>query len=188
MNFSANVALGIALILTAACGHPASMTPDLSPDSQRLPFEGPPQPGVSPTHSILPSTTHVPEGTTITVSVERSLSSASARPNDTFAAQLADPIVIGGETVAPPGTSVTGLVLQARHAASMREPGYLRVALTTLNVKGKALPISTSSLFAKGGSREERTSASDGALISKETVFAPGRRLSFRLTQNVALP
>jgi hypothetical protein len=66
-----------------------------------------------------------------------------------------------------------------------------------LNVGGKPVTIETSSIFAKGGSREERnpaTGAASGAAAKdrdrdrdKDIVFAIDRRLNFRLAQTVDL-
>jgi hypothetical protein len=51
--------------------------------------------------------------------------------------------------------------------------------------------IETSSIFAKGGSREERNPATGAASVAsqkdKDIVFSIGRRLDFRLAQTVDL-
>ena len=183
----------------AGCGQRPAPIPDANADPQKLPFDRQPQKGgISPSHSLVPSATHIPEGTALTVSLERSLSSASAHSNETFAAVLDDPIVIDGQTVVPGGALVTGRVLDARSATPPREHGYLRVALTSLKVGERQVPITTSSLFAKSGSHHESgakmspasdmTTESGGALKdAKEMVFAPGRRLTFRVTQSADL-
>jgi hypothetical protein len=80
------------------------------------------------------------------------------------------------------------------------EPGYLRIVLVSLNVGGKAVTIETSSIFAKGGSREERNTGSGAASDARGTVpdaidrdknkdieFGVDRHLSFRLAQAVDL-
>ncbi len=182
------------LSFTVGCGQHTVLSSDAKSDPQKLPFDRPPQTGgISPSHSLVPSATRIPEGTALTVSLEHNLSSATAHSNDTFNAVLDDPIVIDGQTVVPVGAVVTGRVLDVRSALPPREHGYLRIALVHLKVGEKLLPIATSSLFAKGGSHEERgarmSPASDTttAGTSKEMVFAPGRRLTFRLTQNVEL-
>lgn len=184
------------LSFTVGCGQRTVLSSDAKADPQKLPFDRPPQTGgISPSHSLVPSPTRIPEGTALTVSLEHNLSSATARGNDTFSAVLDDPIVIDGQTVVPGGALVTGRVLDVRSAVPPREHGYLRIALVGLKVGEKQLLIATSSLFAKGGSHEDHgarmSPASDTATpttdISREMVFAPGRRLTFRLTQNVDL-
>lgn len=182
-----------------------------SDPSQKLPFDRQPQSaGISPSHSLIPSVTRLPEGTPLTVCLQRDLSSASAHPGDSFAATLDTPIVIDGQTLVARGAPVFGSVLEAKHSAGPHDPGYLRLALVSLTVGEKTVPIATSSLFAKGGPREDRGSAMIGAgadhgkgamldptaslttgpaaSLPKEILLGQERRLSFRLAQNVDLP
>ena len=183
------------LAFVVSCRQPIVLGSDANQYPQKLPFDRPPQArGISPSRSLLPAVTHIPEGTAVTVSLEHSLSSASAHSNDAFKAVLDDPIVIDGQTIVRGGTVVTGRVLDARSAASLHQRGYLRIALVSLNRGETDIPIATSSLFAKGGSREEHVDPisvvdNDASRTSapKEIELTPGRRLTFRLTQNVDL-
>jgi hypothetical protein len=188
------------LSLALSCGRQTALSTDTNSNRQELPFERPPQTtGISPSHSFVPSATRIPEGTAVTISLEHSLSSAYAHSNDHFTAVLDDPIVIDGQTVAPGGAIVTGRVLDSKSARGPHDPGYLRITLTTLSVGGKPLPIATSSLFAKSGAHKDRDSAipspasgittpAEGTPLAREMVLVPGRRLTFRLTQNLDLP
>jgi len=193
-------ALAVCLVFSLACRRQTGLpAPDSagSDASQKLPFDRqPPSAGISPSRSLLPSVTHLPEGTPLTVCLQRDLSSASAHPGDSFAALLDTPIVMDGQILVARGAAVSGRVLDARHSAGPSEPGYLRLALVALTVGGKAAAIETSSLFAKGGPREDRNSAMMDPAASvgtvpgtspKEIVVTPQRRLSFRLSQPVDL-
>ena len=192
MKKSLGFLLFVGLALGTSCGRPTVFSSDQRPDPQKLPFDRQPQAGIVPSRTFVPSPTQIPAGTAITVSLEHSLSSASARSNETFTALLDEPVVIDGQTIIAPGAPITGRILDVRPATSPRAPGYLRIALVEVNTSGKQVPIATSSLFAKGGAREGRDVTSDSsastASTSREMVFAPGRRLSFRLTENVDLP
>jgi hypothetical protein len=174
-----------------ACGRPpADSSPNPAP--QNLPFDRQPRStGVSPSRTLIPSTTNMPEGTTILIRIESRLSSASSHAGDVFSASVDEPIVIDGRTLIVRGTSAIGRVLEAKPGASSVEPGYLRIVLVSLSVGGKAVMIYTSSIFAKGGSREERNAAvGSGAGASardKDVVFDVDRRLNFRLAQSVDL-
>ncbi len=195
----------LTLISLCACGRPPAENSSSS-DSQKLPFDREPHPtGISPSQSLIPSTTSLPERTPIVVHLESALSSASSHAGDTFRAMLDEPIVIDGKTLVTRGTPATGRVLEAKPSASSRgrslegslEPGYLRIVLVSLDVGGRPVMIETSSIFAKGGSREERT-LSTGAASSasqkdkdkdkdKDIVLGIDRRLNFRLAQTVDL-
>ncbi|HYU47253.1 MAG TPA: hypothetical protein VEK84_13870 [Terriglobales bacterium] len=183
--------------LSLSCGRETGLTLDPNSDSNKLPFDRQPRSaGISPSHSLIPSVTRLPEGTPLTVCLQRDLSSASARQGNSFAAILDAPIAIDGQTLVPRGATVSGRVLAAKHSGGRQDPGYLRLALVNLNVGGKPITIETSSLFAKGGSRDGRSSAmiranSDHApdpTAQDEILLGPERRLSFRLAQAVDLP
>ena len=206
-------AFGLCLALGLACSRQTGLpTADAtkSDPAQKLPFDRQPQSaGISPSHSLVPSVTRLSEGTQLTICLQRDLSSVSAHPGDSFAATLDAPIVIEGLTLVSRGGSVTGRVLEAKRSIGPRDPGYLRLALVSLTVGEKAFPIETSSLFAKGNSRDDRGSAMIGAgadhtkgarlgstasdtnesatYAPKEVLLGPERRLSFRLAQNVDL-
>jgi hypothetical protein len=201
----------LTLSLVCACGRPPSASGDdasNSADSQKLPFDRQPRPtGISPSRSLIPSATKLPEGTPIPIRLQSALSSASSHAGDTFSATLDEPVVIDGQTLIARGTPATGRVLEAKPSASSRgrslesslesslEPGYLRIVLVSLNVGGRPVMVETSSIFAKGGSREERhpaTGAASGASQKdrdkdKDIVFGIDRRLNFRLAQTVDL-
>jgi hypothetical protein len=191
------------LSFLCACGRPPAENAANS-DSQKLPFDRQPSPtGISPSRSLIPSTTSLPEGTPIPVRLERALSSASGHAGDTFKATVDEPVVIDGRTLIARGTPATGRVLEAKPSTTSlgrsSEPGYLRIVLVSLNVGGRPVMIETSSIFAKGGSREDRTSptgVAPGASQKdkdkekdkdKDIVLGIDRRLNFRLAQTVDL-
>ncbi len=185
----------LTLSFFCGCGRPPADNPSNS-DSQRLPFDREPRStGISPSQSLIPSATKLPEGTPIPVRLESALSSASWHTGDTFKATVDEPVVIDGQTLVARGTPATGRVLEAKASATSlgrsTEPGYLRIVLVSLNVGGRPVMIETSSIFAKGGSREEKNSAtgpaSGAGQKDKDIVLGKDRRLSFRLAQTVDL-
>jgi len=188
------------LALLSACGRPPADHASNSAASQKLPFDREPRStGISPSQALIPSATKLPEGTRISIRLASELSSASSHTGDTFRATLDEPVVIDGQTLVARGTLATGRVLEAKPSAGPRgrslesalEPGYLRLVLVSLNVGGREVMIETSSVFAKGSSREERnpaTGAASGASQKdRDIVFGVDRRLSFRLAQTVDL-
>jgi len=195
------VALCLVLSLTLGCIrseplHPAERTAPASP-KQQLPFH--PDGGQASASSVvLPDqkTTGLPfkasrtrglsAGTLLTVQLEHSLSAANVHPGDAFAASVAAPLVIDGETVIERGTEVTGRVEAAQ---SRLGSGYVGLTLTAITVDGTPRALQTSSLFTRGTGRHSKVSSSGnssnqglgGSRIPK------GRRLTFRLTTPVAL-
>jgi len=196
--------------LLCACGRPPAENASNSAESQKLPFDRQPRStGIAPSQSLTPSTTRLPEGTPIPIRLESALSSASSHAGDTFSATVDEPVMIDGQTLVARGTAATGRVLEAKPSASSPgnsresslgrslEPGYLRIVLVSLNLGGRQVMIETSSIFAKGGSREERnpaTGAASGTATKdrdrdrdKDIVLGPDRRLNFRFAQTVDL-
>ena len=186
------------LSLLCACSRPPADNASNSADSQKLPFDREPRStGISPSQSLIPSTTKLPEGTPIPIRLQKALSSASSHAGDTFSATIDEPVVIDGQTLVDRGTPATGRVLEAKPFVSSRgsslEPGYLRIVLVSVNLGGRPVMIETSSIFAKGGSRDERTPAAGAASGAgqedkdKDIVFGIDRRLNLRLAQTVDL-
>jgi hypothetical protein len=192
--------LSIALLmlsLICACGRSTSDSggsASNSADSQKLPFDRQPRStGISPSQSLIPSATKLPEGTPIPIRLRNVLSSASAHAGDNFSATVDEPVVIDGQTLIDRGTPATGRVLEAKPSANSLgrslASGYLRIVLVSLTVGGRPIMIETSSIFAKGGIREERDAATGASRKDRDRdiVFGIDRRLTFRLAETVDL-
>ena len=200
----------LALIVLYACSRPPADSAANPANAQKLPFDRPPRlNGISPSQSLIPSATKLPEGTPISIRLRSPFSSASAHAGDTFSATLDDAVTIDGQTLVARGTPATGRVLEARRSANSSgssrdrspgrspEPGYLRIVLVSLNLAGKPATIETSSIFVKGGSRTERKPATVTASGARQKdgqqekngdiVLGKGRRFTFRLAQTVDL-
>jgi hypothetical protein len=188
-------------LLVDGCGRPPAESSSNS-ETQKLPFDRRPRSsGVSPSRTLIPSTTKLLEGTPIPIRLKNALSSASSHAGDTFSGTIDEPVIIDGQTLVAGGTLATGRVLEAKPAGSSpgraadraAEPGYLRIVLVSLNLEGRLVTIETSSIFAKGGLREERNSvpgAASGASQrdrDRDIAFGVDRRLNFRLAQTVDL-
>jgi hypothetical protein len=160
------------------------MHPAVSPDSKlavSLPFRTLSHPRI------------LPSGTLLTVQLEDSLSADKVRAGDAFAASLAAPLAIDGDTLIERGTTVTGRVESAQSQADLPGlipgSGYFRLTLSAITVEGRQLALQTSSLFARGSSQPVivSASASQSDLRSHGLQVQKGHRLTFRLTAPVTL-
>src|SRR3954466_14176794 len=121
--------------------------------------------------SLVPEEVVIPSGTAITVRLQNAVSSATSTTGDQFEATLDQPIVIEGQTIAPEGAHVLGRVIAARRSGRLLHAGYLRIALSSLAVNGKDVPVQSSSVMVAGTSHKRRNlawiggGASGGALI-----------------------
>ncbi len=105
---------------------------------------------------------NVPAGTPVIVRLQQAVSSESARPGDRFEAVLDEPLAVNGQAIAPRGAVVTGRVVAARKSGRLHNAGYLRLALASITVNDKTMPVETSSVFASGGSHKKRDIAMIG--------------------------
>jgi hypothetical protein len=88
----------------------------------------------------------VPEGTTLTVALESTVSSARNQAGDTFLGKLSEPIEAGGRVLVPAGAEVRGKVLVAQGSGRVKGVARLAVAFDRLEVDGRKLEIETSSV------------------------------------------
>jgi hypothetical protein len=141
-----------------------------SSESSSPPFAKAKQ-GDSSAHTLVPEEVTVPAGTAVSIRLQSTISSASNRPGDEFAAVLDEPIVVNGDTVAPRGAAVRGRVIAARSSGRLHNSGYLRLSLVSVEMNGKSVPVHSSSVFAMGGTHQKRNlafiggGAGAGALI-----------------------
>jgi hypothetical protein len=183
-----------AMSLAAGCSRqPSAFTSNSSPPNhQQLPFENvSSEGGESPTASLASST--LPAGTLLTVRLQTAVSSATSHPGDSFDALLDEPVVIEGQTLVVRGIKAMGKVTGARASSGLRDPGYLRLVLTSISVNARSVSLQTSSVFEKGNSPDQRGPALLAAAATaqdndkKDVKFPAQWRLTFRLTQPLSL-
>ncbi len=160
------------VLAIVSCGNvPATVnSAEAASGSAAPPFAGEKK-GMDSSSGLVPDTVTIPAGTAIAVRLQNAVSSVSARPGDEFAAVVDEPIMIDGRTVVPRGANVTGRVVAARSSGRLHNSGYIRLALASIDLNGKAVPVHSSSVFAMGGAHKKRNialiggGAGAGALI-----------------------
>jgi hypothetical protein len=154
-----------AVVLLAGCGmvasNPQAAAPDPNSNSDSsAPFSS----RVASTLGVKPEVPAItiPAGTPIGIRLQNSISSASATSGDHFDAVVDEAVVIDGQVVIPKGANATGRVVAAKSSGRLHDPGYLRLALSSVTMNGKEVPVQTSSIFAKGSSHKKRNLAMIG--------------------------
>jgi outer membrane lipoprotein SlyB len=113
----------------------------------------------------------IPEGTTLRVTIDETLSSNNSHAGDLFAASTAEPVVIDGNLVIPKGARVSGRVVDAKESGRLHVPARLAVALNSIEVDGKSYDVQSSTYSLKGRNHNKRNlgfiggGAAGGALI-----------------------
>jgi hypothetical protein len=214
-RIAAPVAL-LLLALTTACSRPVDAQgradtsqdnsrslpfhqEDETPDSQsQPPFQDQQTEGQQSNAKTLPFKSSpsriLPTGTLLTVRLENSLPGFTEGTDRTFAAVMDEPLVVDGRVIVPRESLVRGRVESARVPASPSDVGYFRLILESVTMDGKALPLQTSSLFARSTTRDSAGSPSGDSIRdlslannSKAIRLKKGRRLTFRLTRPLTI-
>lgn len=120
----------------------------------------------------------IPAGSLLTVRLKVPLVAASGS-NESFEAVLDAPVLVGGNILIPRDTIVSGEIESAHVSNTEPDRGYVRLALTSVQVDGVPIAIKTASLFA----RQLSGAPADSITIRLEM----GRRLTFRLKEQVFL-
>src|SRR5215472_9164643 len=76
----------------------------------------------------------VPAGTRITVRSDSQINSANAQVGQSFNANLARDLVVGGKTIAKAGAPAKGKVTYAKSSGRLHAPGELTVRLTWIRL------------------------------------------------------
>jgi hypothetical protein len=141
----------------AADTSPAQATPppaaDTSPAQVPLP---PPPPKPKPKPIV------VPAGTILTVRLQEALSSKTNSQGDPFNATLAQPLVVGGKSVVPAGSSVSGTVTEAHKAGRFKGGATLDIALNTIAIGSHTYQISTLTMSQTSKGKGKRTAVMAG--------------------------
>ena len=122
---------------------------------------------VAATLTLLAAAQTIPAGTHLTVRSARELSSGTAKVGDRFEASLTHALVVSGKTLAKAGAPARGKVTLAKSSGRLHAPGQLSVRLTSLQVEGKMVPLSTASYHLQGKShtRSNATKIGGGAAL-----------------------
>jgi hypothetical protein len=100
----------------------------------------------------------IPEGTTLNLTLETSVSSNNSRPEDPVRATLAKSVVIDGATVIQAGAVATGTVLQSKESGRVKGRASVSFSFDRLRVGDETHTIHTARI-----SRQARATKGDDA-------------------------
>ena len=121
----------------------------------------------------------IPAGTRLTVRLGSQINSGTARAGNKFYANLSRDLVVNGKTIAKEGAPVRGKVTYAKSSGRLHAPGELTLRLTSVEVGGKMVPLSSSGYHVKGKSHTKSNAtkigggAAAGAILGG--VFGGGK-------------
>lgn len=104
----------------------------------------------------------IPARTPISVRIGQELSSGTAKVGDRFEATLAHDLVVHGKTLAKAGSPARGKVTLAKSSGRLHAPGQISIRLTSVQVEGKTVPVSTTSYHLEGKSHTKSNATKIG--------------------------
>ena len=87
----------------------------------------------------------VPAGTILRVRLNQSVGTAIDRPGQRFDAVLESPVELNGRVVVSRGAAVQGIVREAAPSGRLKGRAVLVLALDSINVNGREVPVQTAS-------------------------------------------
>ncbi len=144
-------AVAAALLALGGCAHQAS---DAAKDDAKKDDAG--KSGGLLSKVIEPKPITVPEGTHLSVTIDETLVSNKNNAGDSFAASVAEPVVIDGKTVIPKGAHVVGRVVDAKESGRLHAPARLSISLASVEVGGKTYDLETNTFGESGKGHGKR--------------------------------
>ena len=132
--------------------------PDEVETARSTPAERPAAPAPPPP----PPPVVVPAGTILAVRTNQRLSTKTAQAGSAFTGSLMNGIILGGKTVIPAGSDVSGTVTDAKKAGKFKGGASLSLTLSTVTVHGRSYTIVTEYFGQESKGKGKRTAAMVG--------------------------
>jgi len=104
----------------------------------------------------------VPAGTDLVVTLSQALGSKLSQSGQTFLANVAQPVSVGGQLAIPKGSAVNGTVVTAKEKGKIKGEGQLSLTLRSVTINGQNYPIQTATLDSTVKGKGKRTAATTG--------------------------
>ena len=113
--------------------------------------------------ACLAAATTIPRGTLVTVRTIDRVESESSREGQLFRASLAEPILVGGETVAPMGSEAQLRITEVKNAGKVRGKAELTVTLVSVTAaNGDVVNLVTENATRESGGKGKGTAVKTG--------------------------
>ncbi len=161
--------VAVALLALGGCSS-SPTTESATEDSDAAPTAAVATPGApaarpapQPAPPPAPKPVVLAAGTEITVTVDEILSTKDKSSGDRFEASVAAPVRVYGKEVIPRGAKAVGRVIAAEQAGRVRGSAELSVALDSIMINGKTVPVEVAAVTESSEGRDSRTAIGVGA-------------------------
>jgi len=163
------LALGLLLLVSAACNKPSQQPADNSAQNQDNSANSAAQPNADNSQQQqqaaqprVPVTVTIPAGKTLTVRLSEALGSKISQAGQSFGGTLAKPVEVNGETAIPAGAKVEGEVVDAKPLGRFAGGAVLQLKLDSVRVGGQQMPVQTAMVTENLKGKGKRTGAMVG--------------------------
>jgi hypothetical protein len=134
-------------VMLIGCSKPQPASESQGPSASSQPANSTTQ-SASKTSGAVPEVKPVvlPAGTVVTVRLAQAVGSKISHSGDTFAATLAEPVVLNGVTAIPAGARAEGTVVQAEPLGRFKGGALLRLTLNTVSINGTPHQVKTAAV------------------------------------------
>lgn len=117
-------------------------------------------------------TTTVPAGTVLSVQFDETVSSATSHPAERFTARVVEPVLVNGEVVIDPGSTVTGSVVEAVRGKKIGGRSRLNLRFSSLELPSGEQSAISASFYEQGKSQAKKDGATIGGATAGGAILA----------------
>lgn len=130
-----------------------------------------PAPAPAPRAAVSRGSVELPAGTNIVVRLIDGVDSESARPGQTFAASLDEPIMLGGDSIVPRGADATLKLVDAKDSGKLTGRAELTLDLQSIRVNGQMVDVNSQTISRESDSRGNRTAKVAGGTAAVGAII-----------------
>jgi hypothetical protein len=128
-------------------------------------------PAPAPRVAVSRGSVELPAGTNIVVRLIDGVDSDSARPGQTFAASLDEPIMLGGDSIVPRGADATLKLVDAKDSGKLTGRAELTLDLQSIRVNGQMVDVNSQTISRESDSRGNRTAKVAGGTAAVGAII-----------------
>jgi len=113
----------------------------------------------------------IPAGTTVTVRLIDPVDSRTDKLGQSYRASLDEPIMMNGDVVVPRGVDVLAKLVAEKQSGKMSGSTSMTIALDSITVDGRNVPITTGEVTKASGSRGKKAGIATGGLAAAGAVI-----------------
>ncbi|MGH9343506.1 MAG: BON domain-containing protein, partial [Terriglobia bacterium] len=151
--------------------NPAAPTAEPTQTAQTAQTAPPAPPAEDAPPPLPPVQVTIPSGTTISVRLIDSISSANAQAGQVYAASLLAPVVANGSVMIPKGADAKVRVVEVKSAGHYKGQSELQLTLASLSSNGADYPLQTGYYTKEGTSRSKNTAEKVGGGAALGTLL-----------------